>query len=205
MDFKEKLRIFLKEEEVKPTEVSKINDNPEGRVNPEESFKCPEDCKSLQQFLTLVNPLRGEVKRCSLFRYVKEFRKRGKDVLILKGAKGQPEGVLPFFSVDRGELTAFLASIMNDEEAMKEFTAQIETIYTTEETELQPVDYIDFVIKNKISIMNNPAEESFGVDAPSEGTPSNTTPKNQEELSVEPQKIADSEGIDHSQKEEKEK
>lgn len=203
MDFKERLKIFLKEEEVKPTEVKKINDNPEGRVNPEESFTCPEECKSLQQFLTLVNPLRGEVKRCSLFRYIKEFRKRGKDVLILKGAKGQPEGILPFFSVNRGELTAFLASIMNDEEAMKDFQNQISTVYTQEECELAPIDYIDFVIKNKISIMTNPAEESFGVDSPSESVPSNTTPKNQEELSVKPQEVADSEGIDHSQKEEK--
>jgi len=200
MNFKERLNKFLQEETV-PNDADKVNKNPESMVNPEESLTIPKDVKTFRRFLELVNPLRGEVKRCALFRYIKEFRLRGKDVLILKGKTS--DNVLPFFSVNRGELTAYLASIMDDDAAMKDFSSQIETIYTTEETELQPVDYIDFVIKNKISIMTNPAVEQFGVDSASEGIPSINTPKNQEELSVEPQKVADSEGINHGQKEEK--
>jgi hypothetical protein len=203
MNFTEKLKIFLGEAEVAPRDFEKINKDPESAVTPEESLEIPKDTRTFRSFLELVNPLRGEVKRCALFKYIKEFRKRGKDVLILKGEKGQPEGILPFFSVNRGELTAYLATIMNDEEALKDFTSQIETIYTTEETELQPVDYIDFVIKNKISIMSNPADESFGVEAQSDSVPTNTTPKNQAELSVDPQKVEDSEGLNKSQKEEK--
>lgn len=199
MNFKEKLNLFL--EEIKPRDTDAINKNPESAVNPQPSLKIPDDVKTLQQFFDLVNPLRGEVKRCSLFRYVKEFRKRGKDVLILKGKTS--DKVLPFFSVDRGQLSAYLASIMDDETAMKNFSSQIETIYTTEETELQPVDYIDFVIKNKISIMSNPAEEQFGVDSASADVPSNLEPKNQADLSVKPQAVEDSEGLDKSQKEEK--
>ena len=194
MNFNERLSIFL-QEETKPRDIDTLNKNPEASVNPQPSLEIPEDVKTLEKFIVLVNPLRGEVKRCSLFRYVKEFRKRGKDVLILNGGKGQPNDILPFFSVDRGQLSAYLASIMDDEAGMKDFTSKISTIYTTEETELQPVDYIDFVIKNKISIMSNPAEESFGVEAASANIPSITEPKNQEELSVEPHKIEDSEGI----------
>jgi len=202
MNFTEKLKVFLGEAEVKPRDIDQINKNPESAVNPEAALEIPKDVKTFRKFLELVNPLRGEVKRCALFKYIKEFRLRGKDVLILKKEKGAPEGILPFYSVNRGELTAFLASIMDDEEAMKDFTSQIETIYTTEETELQPVDYIDFVIKNKISIMTNPADESFGVDTPSSSVPSNTEPKNQAELSVEPHKVEDSEGLDKHQEDE---
>jgi hypothetical protein len=203
MDFNERLKKFLeeKEEEMKPNEPDKVNKDPESMVKPEESLKIPENIKSLQQFFTLVNPLRGEVKRCALFKYVKEFRQRGKDVLILKGKTS--DKTMPFFSVNRAELTAFLASIMDDEEAMKKFSDQIETIYTTEETELRPGDYIDFVIKNKISIMSNPAEESFGVESQSDSVPTINTSKNQAELSVDPQKVEDSEGLNKSQKEEK--
>ena len=202
MNFNDKLKNFLEEkEELKPTDPATVNNNPEAKQTPEASLKIPEDVKSLQQFFTLVNPMRGEVKRSALFRYVKEFRQRGKDVLILKGKSSDKQ--LPFFAVNRGELTAFLASIMDDGEAMKKFTDQIETIYSQEETELMPQDYIDFLIKNKISIMTNPAEESFGVDSASESIPTNMTPKNQEDLSVDPQKVEDSEGIDKSQKEEK--
>ena len=202
-NFNEKLKLFLGEEkdEPKPTEGDNLNKNPESKVKPEKALKISDDTKTLQQFFTLVNPLRGEVKRNCLFRYVKEFRKRGKDVLILKG-KSKDEA-LPFFSVNRAELTAYLASIMDDEEAMKNFQEQISTVYTSEETELQPIDYIDFVIKNKISIMSNPAIEQFGVDSASESIPTNMTPKNQEDLSVKPQEVEDSEGLDKSQKEEK--
>jgi hypothetical protein len=201
MEFQERLKIFLKEEETKPNEPEKVNKNPEGMVEPEKALTIPEDVKTFQKFLELVNPLRGEVKRCALFKYIKEFRLRGKDVLILKGKTS--DNVLPFFSVNRGELTAYLASIMDDEAAMKDFSDQIQTVYTQEECELAPIDYIDFVIKNKISIMTNPAEESFGVDTPSASIPTNQTPKNQEDLSVKPQAIEDSEGLDKSQKEEK--
>jgi hypothetical protein len=200
MNFQERLNKFLSEE-TKPNEPEKVNKNPESMVEPEKSLKVPEEAKSFRKFLELVNPLRGEVKRCALFKYIKEFRLRGKDVLILKGKTS--DKVLPFFSVNRGELTAYLASIMDDEEAMKDFASQIETIYTTEETELQPVDYIDFVIKNKISIMTNAANEAFAVESPSESIPTNQTPKNQEDLSAKPQSIEDSEGLDKSQKEEK--
>jgi len=200
MNFQERLNKFLSEE-TKPNEPEKVNKNPESMVEPEKSLKVPEEAKSFRKFLELVNPLRGEVKRCALFKYIKEFRLRGKDVLILKGKTS--DKVLPFFSVNRGELTAYLASIMDDEEAMKDFASQIETIYTTEETELQPVDYIDFVIKNKISIMTNAANEAFAVESPSESIPTNQTPKNQEDLSAKPQTIEDSEGLDKSQKEEK--
>jgi len=201
MDFKERLKIFLGEEETKPNDPDKVNKNPESKVEPEKSLKIPDDIKTLKQFFVLVNPIRGEVKRNCLFRYVKDFRRRGKDVIILKGKT--KDNVLPFFSVDRIELSAYLASIMDDEQAMKDFTSQIETIYTTEETELMPVDYVDFVIKNKISIMTNPAVEQFGVDAQSDSVPTNFTPKDQENLSVKPQEVEDSEGEDKSQKEEK--
>jgi hypothetical protein len=202
MSFEERLKTFLQEkEETKPNEPDKVNKNPESMVQPEKSLTVPEDVKSLRKFFELVNPQRGEVKRCALFRYVKDFRQRGKDVIILKGKS--TDELLPFFSVNRNELSAYLASIMDDEAAMKDFASQIETIYTTEETELQPVDYIDFVIKNKISIMSNPAEEAFGVDNPSESIPTNQTPKNQEDLSVKPQEVEDSEGLDKSQPKEK--
>ena len=203
MNFNDRLNIFL-QEETKPSDIDAINKNPEASVNPQPSLEIPKDVKTLERFIALVNPLRGEVKRCALFRYVKEFRKRGKDVLILNGGKGQPNDILPFFSVDRGQLSAYLASIMDDEAGMKDFTSKISTIYTTEETELQPIDYIDFVIKNKISIMSNPAEESFGVEAASANIPSITEPKNQEELSVEPHKIEDSEGLNKHVEEDKE-
>jgi hypothetical protein len=196
MQFTERLKKFLQEEETAPKDFKETNKNPESAVDPEASLEVPKDARTLQQFLTLVNPLRGEVKRSALFRYVSEFRKRGKDVLILKGVKGQPAELLPFFSVDRGQLSAYLASIMDDDEAMKDFTSQIETIYTTEECEMAPVDYMDFVIKNKISIMSNPAVEQFGVDAASESIPSINEPKNQEKLETDPQKVEDSEGLD---------
>lgn len=198
MNFTERLNNFL-QEETKPRDFKEINKNPESAVQPEASLEIPKDIRTLQKFLVLVNPLRGEVKRSALFRYVTEFRKRGKDVLILKGGEKAPSpgaSLLPFFSVDRGQLSAYLASIMDDEEAMKDFTNQIETIYTTEECELQPVDYMDFVIKNKISIMSNPAVEHFGVDAASESIPSINEPKNQEKLETDPQKVEDSEGLD---------
>jgi hypothetical protein len=208
MNFNERLKIFLGEEEVKPNESGKVNKDPESQVKPEKALEISKDVKTLKQFFTLVNPLRGEVKRSALFRYIKEFRQRGKDVIILKnknevGVELCP-GLYPFFAVNRTELSAFLASIMEDEGAMKDFANQIETIYTQEETELQPVDYIDFVIKNKISIMTNPAEESFGVDTPSDSVPTNMTPKNQEDLSVKPKEVEDSEGIDKSQEKEEE-
>jgi len=195
MNFTERLNNFL-QEETKPRDFKEINKNPESAVQPEASLEIPKDIRTLQKFLVLVNPLRGEVKRSALFRYVTEFRKRGKDVLILKGDKGQPSDLLPFFSVDRGQLSAYLASIMDDEEAMKDFSEQISTVYTSEECELQPVDYMDFVIKNKISIMSNPAVEQFGVDAASESIPSINEPKNQEKLETDPQKVEDSEGLD---------
>lgn len=204
MSFIEKLKLFMEDKtEAKLLDIDKLNKNPESKQTPEVSLKIPEDTKTLQQFITLVNPLRGEVKRCALFRYIKEFRQRGKDVLILKGKS--TDKVLPFYSVDRGQLTAFIASIMDDEEAMKTFTSQIQTIYSQEETELQPQDYIDFLIKGKISIMTNPAEESFGVEEVSENIPTNMTPKNQEDLEVQPQKTEDSGGIDKSQKEKEKK
>lgn len=202
MSFEEKLKAFLQEkEEIKPDDPDKVNKNPESKINPEKSLQIPDDIKTLKQFFVLVNPIRGEVKRNCLFRYVKDFRRRGKDVIILKGKT--KENVLPFFSVDRIELSAYLASIMDDEQAMKDFTSQIESVYVTEEMELQPVDYVDFVIKNKISIMSNPAIEQFGVDAQSKEVPTNLTPKDQKELSVKPQEVEDSEGEDKSQKEEK--
>jgi len=206
MDFKEKLAILLKEEEneqfkeAKPADIDKVNTNPESRVNPEEILDLSLAQKDLRKFIELVNPLRGEIKRNALFKYVREFRRRGKDVLILKGEKGSD--LLPFYSVDRGQLTSFLATLMDDEEAFKRFKDQLETIYTTEETELMPEDYIDFVINNKISIMSNPGME-FDIEGASKETPTNLTPKNQEDLSVDPQKIEDSEGFNKGQKKDK--
>jgi hypothetical protein len=179
-----------------------MNKNPESAVNPGESLEIPKEVKTLKQFFTLVNPLSGEVKRSALFRYIKEFRQRGKDVLILKnknevGVELCP-GLYPFFSVDRGQLSAYLASIMEDDAAMADFAKQIQTVYTQEECEMAPVDYIDFVIKNKISIMSNPADEFIGVEGPSDSVPSITEPKNQEKLATDTQKVEDSEGIDKS-------
>jgi hypothetical protein len=206
MNFHDRLNAFL-QEKTEPRDHMEMNKNPESAVTPAESLEIPKDVKTLKQFFTLVNPLRGEVKRSALFRYIKEFRQRGKDVLILKnqnevGVDLCP-GLYPFFSVDRGQLSAYLASIMEDESAMSDFAKQIQTVYTQEECEMAPVDYIDFVIKNKISIMSNPADEFIGVEGPSDSIPTNMTPKNQEELSVEPHKVEDSEGLDkHQEKEE---
>lgn len=207
MDFQERLKKYLQEDtntaftKAEPVDPDTINKKPDERVEPEKSLKVPDDVKTLKQFFVLTNPVRGEVRRDALYRYIRDFRQRGRDVIILKGKSS--DKTMPFFAVNRAELSAYLASIMDDDAAMKDFSSQIETIYTTEECELLPVDYIDFVIKQKISIMTNPAVEQFGVDTQSKEIPTNLKPKNQVELSVEPQKIEDSSGLDKSQKEEK--
>jgi hypothetical protein len=172
LSFKEKLQRFLKEDEnfdkATPTPIEKLNDEPEKRTEPEEKPKM-ENIENLNHFLDLANPVSGSIKCGSLFQYVKEFRRRNKDILIMKG-KDASEAI-PFYGVDRGDFTAYLASVLDNEEALKDIKTRIEKVYTTEQSELAMDDYID-MLKGKITIHNNPGTK-MEVEGPSKDIPGN--------------------------------
>jgi len=175
---------FKEAEPVK--DLDKVNKDPESRIEIDKKYEIPKEVKDFKDFLNKVNPIWGEVKRCSLFNYVKDFRKRGKDTIIMKGEKGGE--VMPFCAVDRGELVSYTQGIMYDEEAYNKFKNDISTIYVIEEMEMLPDDYIDFLINGKISLMNNPGNE-FEIEGQSDHIPTINTPKNQEELSIDTKQI----------------
>lgn len=149
-NFKEKLDNFLKEN--KEGVIDNKNEKP--------VKKMIDDKEVIKEFIKYVNPVRGEIKKNSLFRYIVEFRKRNRDIIILKGDKNSE--VYPFYAVDREKFTAFISTIIDEEEKIKEFSEEVQSIYLpNEETELNSLeDYIDFAIKNNITIVSNPASES---------------------------------------------
>jgi hypothetical protein len=170
-EFAERLKTYLKEEEksgsnfkdATPSDFKAINKDPESRTIKKDEAK-EVDTKTLDAFLTLVNPTKGQMKKNCIFKYVNEFRKRNRDILIITSKDEKAESI-DFYAVDRENFASFIATIMEDEEALKALKAQIKSVYTVEQTELALEDYIDMVIKGKISIITNPGEE-FDVEAP---------------------------------------
>lgn len=192
ISFDEKLKNLLTEKEntqfkdAEPTDIEKLNKDPESKQKPDEKFELPKEAQYFNDFIKFVNPVHGDVKKCALFKYVKYFRQRGKDIIICNGEKNSE--VDPFYAVDRGQLTAYLQTIMDDKEKFDDFKSKIKTIYTIEQTELMPVDYIDFTINNKITIHNNPATE-LTIDGQSKLIPNIMEPKNQDEMKVDLEKV----------------
>jgi len=161
MSFGDKLSRFIESDgELLPIDIDKINDNPEGKFEDNNS-KIDVDNEILDDFIIKVNPIIGEIKDESIIDYNVKFSERNKDLLILKSKKNEKK---PFYAVDRDEFSTYIVGKFGDidnidEDDKKEFNkfkGLFDYVYVMSgDSEIDISDYLEMAVKNVVSITAN--------------------------------------------------